>query len=267
MVPAEAVILRHDNCQFNSICDQDQCFICARTRHFLVLTYCSQSCVMSDRTLLRKLVDGYIRDSQHSLEKIIPTGINKICIEFYDLYMSYKGRFTKKTICEYGILVDDHNLCMKHRHYQAARLNVPIVMKQLFTYRWKMSIYCTDTRVPKGGRLCSADFVGVISDKCKYSYGDKWYEYSYDLKDCYGVTGKAMEVLWGDMLGKNENNYKSSFKRDDEVTVELDCALQRITFKLSDIVIWSCKLPERESWYPVVAVYSPQISVKFIPFE
>ena len=119
-------------------------------------------------------------------------------------------------------------------------------------------------------QLDISDFIGVVSNKCGNIGAAPW----SSLVDCYGISGKKSYVY----LGTSDNfatdtKYKTNLKRTDIVTIELDCKLHELSFKLKEVelIYGPIKIPLREAWYSAVSLhmakYGDKYKCKFIPYE
>ena len=221
---------------------------------------------MSDRKVkIDVLFGGFIRDIEKTLSnnQVIPYQINDICISYYDLYVSYKGKFIKDS--NSGLFfefISGHEIQLIGDAYKSAKMNLPIMMNQNVIYRWKMSISHT---TPWSKDLDNCDFFGVVSNKC-YNIGRAPWG---NLIDCYGISGRKPYVFLGTKQElQKDDKFETTIVVDQVVTIELDCHLHEMLFKLEDEIIYGpIKLPKRESWYPAVSLTFEdyQYRCKFIP--
>ena len=222
---------------------------------------------MSDRKeKINLLFGGFIREIEITLDKdqLIPHQINDICISYYDLYVPYQGKFIKDAnIASFFTLISEREIKLKGTRYRSAKMNLPIMMNQNLIYRWKMSI---SHGMSWSKDLDTCDFIGVVSNKCDNIGWAPW----GNLIDCYGISGRRHYVYLGTKGNfQKDDKYETTIAVDQIVTIELDCDLHEILFKLKDKLIYGpIKLPKRQSWYPAVSLTLGNFNYRcnFIPF-
>merc|ERR1711971_1321803 len=141
-------------------------------------------------------------------------------------------------------------------------MDTPITMKQKAIYSWRISMNHTN---PLHSLLDSCDFIGVVSDRCDNIGKPPW----DGLIDCYGISGSGPYVYSGTATDfVQDETYQRTLECDEEVTVELDCDSESLSFKINDEIIYGpLKLPQRDAWYPAVSLTLGrfQYTCKFSP--
>ena len=97
---------------------------------------------LKDEDFYKLLIDGYIRDIQKNSfkNKTIPLVINEICFNFFDIFISYKGKFISENINKNMQIINEHEIIFTQDTYQSAKLNNPILTSTKRIYKWCIMI-------------------------------------------------------------------------------------------------------------------------------
>ena len=189
--------------------------------------------------------------------------ITKIIKDYYNNVVAYKGTFLKDNVGDGYDIVNDLEIAFGEKDvaYKSAKLDTAIEMNSSLIYRWQFMI---QNEAHITGIF---EMYGVVSDECNNIGQAPW----GGLVDVYGM-GLGGKVVWkgtGNDFGYDDEN-KANIGQGEVVTIELDCHLSELVFKLKDDIIYGpMKLPQRKAWYPAIALGFSKYKyiVKMIPLQ
>ena len=179
--------------------------------------------------------------------------IDNICCvmaDYYEFIIAYKGIFIKHNCHEsMEIMNDGATVRLTDENFKSAKLNIPIEMKQNAIYRWSATF---DGNANEFGpfSMSHAEIMGVVSNKCDNIGECAW----GGLSDLWAISAKQ-KVWKGTRINFPETSSDHRAQVGDIITMELDCLLSQLTFKIGDKLLYGpMQLPPRDAWYPAFHV-------------
>ena len=208
------------------------------------------------------LIDGYIRNNAKMLNKPIPKALNNIFLKYYDCYKVYEGIFQKNNTGPNTDIVNDVRIEFENyresRRCEISKLNKSILMDENHIYVWQISMKYIDGIHPDG--------IGVIAD----GSNDEFYGISMDDNRKY--HGNRSFIKYKHKDKNQQNGFNFSYNNDDIITIEFDCILYELTFRLNnkEIIYGPLKLVKtRKEWFPAI-LFTPKSNktqCKFIKYR
>ena len=161
-------------------------------------------------------------------------------------YVAYEGKFIKENCSEHIEVIDNETCKITSNSYKSAKLDTPINMNSELIYCWQI-IFDVDQHHTGQFDLC-----GVVSDKCTNIGATAW----GGLIDLYGISCSGKNVWKGTSHDfKKDDAISAEIKKNELVTIELDCKLSTLTFRKNNATIYGpMELPERDAWFPAVGL-------------
>lgn len=137
--------------------------------------------------------------------------------------------------------------------YKSAKLDTPIETASNYVYSWQIAMDA------EKGSLGGFDVFGVVSDQCNNIGSCPW----GGLIDIYGIS--ASGNVWKGTTRKFQKDakYTAVIRKREVIRMELDCTSSHLKFvrvgvlEGNDEVLYEIELPERDSWYPAIALGFP----------
>ena len=164
-------------------------------------------------------------DTNFSIENI--TNI----ITSYCNYIPYQGKFVEENCHPRLAVINDNKIGFSAKRgfsCLSAKLDTPINMNVNGIYHWQIKFSSNRNTDPW-------DIIGVVSNECNnigvFALNK--------LQDFYAISACAGFIWMGTKNSSNMNERRKtkSITVDDIVTVELDCKLSEITFKIKGLDI------------------------------
>ena len=183
--------------------------------------------------------------------------ITNIVLEYFCIFVAYRGKFIKENLGKGLQLIDDYQVKIGENSYVSAKLDLPIMIESNMIYYWDVIMDSSH------GSLTTYEAIGIVSDQCNNIGACAW----GGLIDLYGLSPEKGTNWTGTADGfQRDNTHTRSIKKGERVTLELDCNQSTLSYKVDGKMIYGPMiLPLRQAWYPAfgfsLPVWEPSVKI------